>query len=661
VVLAAKDKVNVINTTDTDSTRSSNSSGGSSIGVQYTLGGGFGVSAAMANAHGDANSDASMQNASHVTGANSVTVISGGDTNIIGSQITGKQVSADVGGNLNIASVQDTMTSAAHQDSKGGGFAISTGGGSASYSSTHGNADGSYAGVTEQSGIHAGTDGFDINVHGNTGLKGAVIASDADASKNALTTGTLTFSDIQNHSEYSANSVGVSVGGGSGNGGNNYATTGPTSGKNTGGVLPTFASDSDSSSASTQSAISAGTITITDTVNQTQDVASLSRDTSNTNGTVNKTPDLNNLLDKQADLMSAISAASEAVSRRIGDYADSQKQAAESAGDQAGVDAWAEGGAYRAEMQAAGAALVGGLGGGVGSAAGSAAGAGLASMCAGKLNELSDSIANSSPTGNADIDRTLGKIVANVIATGAGTAVGGGAGATSAANVDRYNRHLHPDEYAMAKKDAKVVAQKLGISEEAAEGRIVAEILRNSDQQTADAAGGTHDYEVRSIVGCQNLNCNGYKTDPQYANHDYNSQYIAGNQSAYNAGQSQIGTGQTYNDLVKSNIKNDPVGATLAGVGMIGLGVVTAGGVPTLAGMAMGGSIGAGVNSGAQYVFNNGQINFADVAMAGATGALTFGTGLLPGLLINTGGAWQDRQLRAITRMSIWPGQPLAP
>ncbi|WP_322063519.1 hemagglutinin repeat-containing protein, partial [Paraburkholderia tropica] len=59
VVLGAKNQVNVINTTDTDSTRSSNSSSSASIGVQYTAGGGFGVSAAMSNAHGDANSDAS--------------------------------------------------------------------------------------------------------------------------------------------------------------------------------------------------------------------------------------------------------------------------------------------------------------------------------------------------------------------------------------------------------------------------------------------------------------------------------------------------------------------------------------------------------------------------------------------------------------------------
>ena len=108
---------------------------------------------------------------------------------------------------------------------------------------------------------------------------------------------------------------------------------------------------------------------------------------------------------------------------------------------------WKEGGTYRAEMQAAGAALVGGLGGGIASAAGSAAGAGLASISAGKLNALSDSIANSSPTANADIDRTLGNIVANVIATGTGAAVGGGdAGAFAGYNVDRFNRQLHPEK-----------------------------------------------------------------------------------------------------------------------------------------------------------------------------------------------------------------------
>ena len=73
-----------------------------------------------------------------------------GDTNIIGSNVKGNQVNADVGGNLNIVSVQDTLSSAAHQSSSGGGFSISQGGASASFSQSKGNASGSYAGVNEQ-------------------------------------------------------------------------------------------------------------------------------------------------------------------------------------------------------------------------------------------------------------------------------------------------------------------------------------------------------------------------------------------------------------------------------------------------------------------------------------------------------------------------------
>ena len=114
--------------------------------------------------------------------------------------------------------------------------------------------------------------------------------------------------------------------------------------------------------------------------------------------------------------------------------------------------------------------------------------------------------------------------------------------------------------------------KNLGISETKAEGRIVAEILSNSNKQTAKATGGKHDYEIRSIIGCQNLNCDGYKNDPQYANNDYNKELIAPNQGAYDAGQAQLGTGKTYNELVTGHIKQDPLGSTLAGVGMIGVG-----------------------------------------------------------------------------------------
>ncbi|MDR8727442.1 tRNA nuclease CdiA-2 [Burkholderia pseudomultivorans] len=291
------------------------------------------------------------QNNSRVNAANGVTIISGGDTNIIGSNVKGNQVNADVGGNLNIVSVQDTLSSAAHQSSSGGGFSISQGGASASFSQSKGNATGSYAGVNEQAGIHAGDGGFNINVTGNTDLKGGLIASDADGSKNSLTTGSLSFSDIQNQSHYDASSSGFSAGATTGDGGMNYSTHGSTSGKNAGGAAPMLGqNDSGSDSATTKSGVSAGTVTITDSANQKQDIASLNRDTTNTNGTVAKLPDMQNLLAKQSDMMAAASAAGEAVSRRIGDYADEMKRQAEKNGDQAGVDAWKEGGANRALM-----------------------------------------------------------------------------------------------------------------------------------------------------------------------------------------------------------------------------------------------------------------------------------------------------------------------
>lgn len=453
VILAAKNQVNIVNTTDTDSTRSTNESKSASVGVSVGTGG-FGVSAAMSKANGDGNSDLATQNNSHVNAANNVTIISGGDTNIIGSNVKGNQVNADVGGNLNIVSVQDTLSSAAHQSSSGGGFSVSQGGASASFSQSKGNASGSYAGVNEQAGIQAGDGGFNINVTGNTDLKGGLIASQADASKNSLTTGSLSFSDIQNQSHYDASSSGFSAGATTGDGGMNYSTHGSTSGKNAGGAAPMLGqNDSGSDSATTKSGVSAGTVTITDSANQKQDVASLNRDTTNTNGTVAKLPDMQNLLSNQADMMAAASAAGEVVSRRIGDFADEMKRQAQANGDQAGVDAWKEGGANRALMQGAGAALVTGMAGG--NAVGGAAGAAIASIASGKLNELSSAIAGSDPTGNANMNQALGNIVANALATGAGAAVGGESGAFSGYNVDRFNRQLHDNE-------KKAIAEKAG-------------------------------------------------------------------------------------------------------------------------------------------------------------------------------------------------------
>ena len=73
------------------------------------------------------------------------------------------------------------------------------------------NAD--HASVNEQAGIYAGDEGYDINVNKHTDLKGALITSTQKAEadgKNHFSTDSITHSDIENHSNYSGSSFGVS-------------------------------------------------------------------------------------------------------------------------------------------------------------------------------------------------------------------------------------------------------------------------------------------------------------------------------------------------------------------------------------------------------------------------------------------------------------------
>lgn len=71
--------------------------------------------------------------------------------------------------------------------------------------------DSNYESVTTQSGIYAGEKGYDIKVEGNIHLKGAVIASRGNKEKNNITTGTLSWENIDNKAEYKTDGQGITA------------------------------------------------------------------------------------------------------------------------------------------------------------------------------------------------------------------------------------------------------------------------------------------------------------------------------------------------------------------------------------------------------------------------------------------------------------------
>lgn len=271
VALSAAHDINLLSQAEqhTQTQTSSNASAG--VGVSLgTNGFNVYVQASMgkANAHGNGETHTDTS----VTASNTLSLLSGNDTTIQGAQATGKTVLADIGHNLTIASEQDTNDYASKQWQAGGTVMFGMGGGG-SFSYNQSTMKNNYASVTQMSGIGAGSGGFDIQVGGNTDLKGAVIASSAGADKNILDTTSLTYSNIQNQSRYSASSFGVGGGG----------SASSFSAMPTGLSVP----QSSSSNSTTDAAISPGTIIVRNDPNQ--DLSGLSRTASlsNANGLSN--------------------------------------------------------------------------------------------------------------------------------------------------------------------------------------------------------------------------------------------------------------------------------------------------------------------------------------------------------------------------------------
>jgi filamentous hemagglutinin len=418
--LLADNKVNLLAAQNTASQNSSNSSSSGSIGVSFGTDG-FLVNASASKGKGRADGEDTFYTNSQVKAGQQITVTSGGDTTLQGAVVKADQVKADVGGNLNIASLQDTSTYTSEQKSMGGSISVGFGKMSGSFNASKSNIDSDFKSVGEQSGIKAGDGGFQVNVGGNTTLNGSVIAGSQAAveqGKNSFNTGgTLSISDIQNTASYEAKSVSISVG-----------TSQQPSGKlGMSGLGIGVGSDSGNASSTSSAGISG--IAGNTAVRSTDAETGLARifDADKVQREINAQMHITQAFTKEAP-------------KAVASFADSQAKELRNQKNEDEAKKWDEGGVYRIALHT----VVGALGGGFDGAVGAAASASSANL----MNAFQDGIQQGLvDAGLSDgAAKVLAQTVATLTAAGVGAALGGVQGAATAATVDANNRQLHYTE-----------------------------------------------------------------------------------------------------------------------------------------------------------------------------------------------------------------------
>ncbi|MBZ9152008.1 hemagglutinin repeat-containing protein [Escherichia coli] len=274
---------------DTRQTTGKNSSKGGGVGVSFgggTNGGGLSIFASINGSKGSEKGNGTTWTETTLDAGKNVSLTSGRDTTLSGAQVSGEKVTADVGNNLTISSLQDSDRYDSRQNSvaAGGSFTFGSMSGSGYASISQDKIKSNYDSVREQSGIYAGKDGFDVTVGNHTQLNGAVIASTATDDKNSLSTGTLGWSDIHNQADYKASHTGISSSGGSGMSASQMVASNAIAGA--ANALTGMSGSSGHAEGTTSSAISGGNLIIRNKESQKQDIAGLSRDPENANDSI---------------------------------------------------------------------------------------------------------------------------------------------------------------------------------------------------------------------------------------------------------------------------------------------------------------------------------------------------------------------------------------
>ncbi|WP_038913887.1 hemagglutinin repeat-containing protein [Dickeya zeae] len=284
VDLNAAHAINLLSARNTESLTGSNSSSGGNIGVSFGLsnsGAGFSVFANVNAAKGREMGSGNSWSETTVDAGQRVGLTSGGDTRLIGAQVSGDRIVADVGGDLLLASQQDNNRYDSRQTSvsAGGSFTFGSMTGSGYLSASQDKMHSSYDSVQQQTGLFAGQGGYDIHVGNHTQLDGAVIGSTASADKNRLDTGTLGWSNIDNQAVFSVSHSGIGL---SASPSLSLSDMMKSAALTAPSALMSMGRGGNASS-TTYAAVSDGALIIRNQAGQQQDIATLSRDVEHAN------------------------------------------------------------------------------------------------------------------------------------------------------------------------------------------------------------------------------------------------------------------------------------------------------------------------------------------------------------------------------------------
>jgi filamentous hemagglutinin len=276
--LYADGGINIQAAKNTHSEHSRNSNKGWNAGVSLNFGSGIslGITAGGNKGKGYTDAEQTTYRHSHVGSKDGPTVVmSGGDTNIKGAQVTGKGITVRAA-NLNIESLQDTADYHSRQQNIKGQVTVGYGA-SASGDYSKSKINGEHRSVSEQSGLFAGDDGFDVQVGGHTQLTGGIITASQSAEeqgKNRFQSGSISQIDLHNISKYDGSSIGF---------GTSVAVSGKSLGQeqqagkiqlsdvarqNPSGFSSGYGHDSDHQESTTKSGIGTRNIILTDEAGQ---------------------------------------------------------------------------------------------------------------------------------------------------------------------------------------------------------------------------------------------------------------------------------------------------------------------------------------------------------------------------------------------------------